>query len=152
MANEWSGFKFWKKNRRRKSPAEIQSIGGSSPDIESDKLLEEYVDGLHFLLSIGVEYWRFYGSKRAVSETFVTKYFFIETPKDQFDSNKQKKNCIRLLKKIYRFGSTLTFESVEMVLDFYLKLGNALGYTGDEIIEGYKRKNQINRDRQHQNY
>lgn len=37
MLNEWKGFKFWKQNVK----------------IDRDKLLEETVDVLHFLLSIG---------------------------------------------------------------------------------------------------
>src|SRR6185312_3767022 len=48
LANEWRGFKFWS---NKQSPA----IRPSNPIEHGNPMLEEYVDCLHFILSIGLE-------------------------------------------------------------------------------------------------
>src|SRR5690606_3790379 len=74
LANEWRGFKFWSENREpRIHDIRCHACGGigkfyfSDTDIEpcgycdgtgiqeKNPLLEEYVDCLHFILSIGLE-------------------------------------------------------------------------------------------------
>src|SRR5690625_3567895 len=79
LANEWRGFKFWseKQKPRTNEPIECETCDGWGSETDplgicmsSDKcencsgtgfvgsrntLLEEYVDCLHFILSIGIE-------------------------------------------------------------------------------------------------
>ncbi|WP_236620399.1 dUTP diphosphatase, partial [Geobacillus thermodenitrificans] len=61
LANEWRGFKFWSHDQvprtrvlvnRTTDDIGFKNIG---PEHIKNPLLEEYVDGLHFLLSIGLE-------------------------------------------------------------------------------------------------
>src|SRR5690554_588421 len=55
LANEWRGFKFWSTNQNPRTrvyygPPELPDVG-----TYVNPLLEEYVDCLHFILSIGLE-------------------------------------------------------------------------------------------------
>lgn len=54
LANEWRGFKFWSK-RQFPTNLEVHSIDKEGNVYYRNTLLEEYVDCLHFLLSIGLE-------------------------------------------------------------------------------------------------
>src|SRR5690625_5163995 len=54
LANEWRGFKFWSEDQEPRTeicygPPEIPDVC-----VYSNPLLEEYVDCLHFILSIGL--------------------------------------------------------------------------------------------------
>src|SRR5690625_2846559 len=55
LANEWEMFKFWKENPEPRNYCMACEI----PEVEAhdchNSLLEEYVDSLHFILSIGLE-------------------------------------------------------------------------------------------------
>src|SRR5690606_21703075 len=59
LANEWQGFKFWSNDQepRTKTYKSKLSPGGEfyRGIYEANPLLEEYVDCLHFILSIGLE-------------------------------------------------------------------------------------------------
>jgi dimeric dUTPase (all-alpha-NTP-PPase superfamily) len=116
LANELSFFKYWKQNHV----------------VDDEKVLEEYVDGIHFLLSIGLtrqwdirfervgtEYW---------GETLDT--LFIEI----FDSP---------------FCSCGEFKKV---FSKFYAIGHLLGYTNEIIIDAYKRKNRKNHQRQVDGY
>src|SRR5690554_4282011 len=49
LANEWRGFKFWSEDQEPRTELWDDRLRFHNP------LLEEYVDCLHFLLSIGLE-------------------------------------------------------------------------------------------------
>lgn len=55
LANEWRGFKHWSKNQKPRTRA-VRSLGADDIGVERGEaynpLLEEYVDCLHFFLSI----------------------------------------------------------------------------------------------------
>src|SRR5690606_16902042 len=59
-ANEWRGFKFWSTDQKPRTKeyltnyTEQDSILGPGAQWRNP-LLEEYVDGLHFVLEIGIE-------------------------------------------------------------------------------------------------
>src|SRR5690625_840666 len=78
LANEWRGFKFWSKDQEPKTTGmcwncveegegyfsgrewtgikeECIECGGTGIDTNENPLLEEYVDCLHFILTIGLE-------------------------------------------------------------------------------------------------
>ena len=59
LANEWRGFKYWSNNQEpRTALTEIPSYAGIPffTDAKTrNPMLEEYVDCLHFILSIGLE-------------------------------------------------------------------------------------------------
>ena len=51
LANEWRGFKFWSEKREPRTKLPITAWG----EPYKNPLLEEYVDGIHFFLSIANE-------------------------------------------------------------------------------------------------
>lgn len=110
LAQEWKEFKYWKK---------------SKGDINRHKLLEEYIDVLHFSLSL------FNKSERNVIDIIG----LVELFKDNLD--------------IYSLYS-LSF--INLKLEYILALGLKLGFTENEIEQGYYNKNKINWDRMRGNY
>jgi len=56
-ANEWRGFKFWSEDREPRTEAwHMKEIHSKFPILPiKNRLLEEYVDCLHFILSIGLK-------------------------------------------------------------------------------------------------
>jgi dimeric dUTPase (all-alpha-NTP-PPase superfamily) len=70
-ANEWRGFKFWSKNQEPRLEVKCHACDGTGyfytgydkeecmycgcSGSEGKPLLEEYVDGLHFVLELGIE-------------------------------------------------------------------------------------------------
>jgi dimeric dUTPase (all-alpha-NTP-PPase superfamily) len=127
LANEWQGFKHWKVNPQPK-------LG----------MLEEYVDGLHFVLSIGLEIdfpigdWEI-GSIPSCDGVAI-QILEIKTA----------------LMNIYqrfalRYSTNCEQEYIEL-LEMYIGLGEMLGFTEVEIEQAYLDKNAINHQRQDQGY
>ncbi|MDQ0230990.1 dUTP diphosphatase [Metabacillus malikii] len=120
LANETRCFKFWSV----KPPAPVQVI------------LEEYVDGIHFILSIGLELkldktdLHFEGGEdRTVTEQFLTIYESIATLKQK-----------------------LTSENYVTLFNHYIHLGKLLGFSNEQIEQAYVAKNDVNHERQMQGY
>lgn len=119
LANETRCFKYWSNKKR-------------SAD---ETILDEYVDGVHFLLSIGLEKsYRYTGEEVQITETSQTKQF-----NNIFTEAAHFKNDPSLERYI-----TLFLE--------YLKLGKILGYSEAEIQESYFKKNEVNFERQNTGY
>ncbi|PIC67712.1 dUTPase [Sporosarcina sp. P21c] len=121
LANETRCFKFW-------------STKGPSAD---HVILEEYVDSIHFLLSLGIEK-NFDGLEewptRDVKEQNLTQQF------------------IQTGQSIYTFLDSLTFEDYKEIWVNYGALANTLGFTEDQIIQAYIDKNEENYARQRSGY
>ncbi|ARJ37974.1 dUTPase [Sporosarcina ureae] len=121
LANETRCFKFW-------------STKGPSAD---HVILEEYVDSIHFLLSLGIEK-SFDGLEewptRDVKEQNLTQQF------------------IQTGQSIYTFLDSLTFEDYKEIWVNYGALANTLGFTEDQIIQAYIDKNEENYARQRSGY
>ncbi|MDQ0412693.1 dUTP diphosphatase [Mesobacillus stamsii] len=145
-ANEWRGFKKWSKDQQPRVKVKTgyemvdNQFGGISPDFNKpvfkNPLLEEYVDGLHFVLSIGIEH-------EFVDE--VLEYFephFIQDHKDP--------NVTKQFNSVFEAASGL--HGYESLLYSYLALGEMLEFTQDEIEEAYMAKNAINHKRQESGY
>lgn len=120
LANETRCFKFWS----LKAPSEEQVI------------LEEYVDGVHFLLSLGLVFG--FDKKISISNNEPKK-----TLVDQF---------LMVYKAINEFRQSQTFENYEVMFHEYFHLGTVLGFTYEQIITAYMAKNQINHTRQDEGY
>ncbi|ADU31432.1 dUTP diphosphatase [Evansella cellulosilytica] len=124
LANETRCFKFWSE----KAPSDDAII------------LEEYVDGIHFILSIGIEYG--YDNETMFEAPKQTKktgealvpYFF------------EVINATSLLREK---GDKTSFDHL---FTSYLTLGEALGFSANNIIDAYKNKNEVNYQRQQQGY
>jgi dimeric dUTPase (all-alpha-NTP-PPase superfamily) len=140
-ANEWRGFKFWSNNQmpRTKHSRGATDFTGA-PVIEYyNPLLEEYVDCLHFILSIGNE---------------------IANPLDKLDINHKKfehrdilwhfQSLMSTFADLWAYGDT--DESYGSIIKLFLDLGELLGFTYNQIEQAYLEKNQVNHVRQQTGY
>ncbi|WLR46066.1 dUTP diphosphatase [Halobacillus litoralis] len=118
LANETRCFKFW-------------STKGPS---EKSVILEEYVDGVHFLLSLGLDLGYRHSSTSLVESDSQTAAFL--SVYSSIEDLRLKQNESSYVKAFYD----------------YLVLGLALGITEKELIEAYERKNAINFERQDEGY
>ncbi|MBT2727000.1 dUTP diphosphatase [Bacillus sp. ISL-75] len=121
LANETRSFKFW-------------SI---KPSSAKEVILEEFVDGVHFILSIGIECGfdavkidlNVQESSVNVTEQFLSVYDRISI----FLKSKGLDDYIKLFKS-------------------YLQLALLLGFTNQDIERAYFQKNEVNYQRQQNNY
>lgn len=115
MMNELpSHFKHWKK----------------TAEDHRDKALEEYVDVLHFQLSL----FNYYGN----SGKWIRQYDYC-IPSENSNFN----DLIELV--INNMGEIEGF-------DYLFKIGNYIGFTWDEVYDAYMKKVKVNHDRQDQGY
>ncbi len=119
LANETRCFKFW-------------SYKGAS---EKSKILEEYVDGIHFFLSLGIDinvmptYLSSEGVDAELSLLFLKVYEHV---------------CI--------LQQSFTEKNYIEAFQIYLQIANRLSFSPDEIRLAYFEKNKINHKRQLENY
>ena len=119
LANETRCFKFWSK----KGPSE-QSV-----------IIEEYVDGLHFILSVGHDKGLSYTSSALT-----------DNGSDQTDS------FLELYRSIGAFYSEPVQETYVALFQSFLQLGQQLGFTEASILKAYQQKNEVNHTRQDEGY
>ncbi|MDX8046656.1 dUTP diphosphatase [Gracilibacillus sp. S3-1-1] len=119
LANETRCFKYW----------------SVKPASEKSVIAEEYVDGIHFILSLGLDLG-------------LNEY----QPNNQVD----ERELTALFHDVYHAISTLkeekTHHAYGQVFDTYLNLGKKLGFSANDIKEAYVDKNKINFERQDQGY
>lgn len=140
-ANEWRGFKFWSKNQNPRTEfiqpcfecngedigMECHRCEGEGYEIKSNPLLEEYIDCLHFILSIGISL----GENEARPQTIYDR------------------SIVNL------FSETITWDwqgHYGCGLTVFIELGKELGFTWDQIEAAYMDKNAVNHDRQSTGY
>lgn len=118
-ANETRCFKFW-------------SVKKAAP---RKTILEEYVDGLHFILSLGLE---------------------LDVKNYDFYPNSDPVDKVDQFQKVYQavvfFKNEHNVETYEKLFSDFMTLGFALEFEVEEIIEAYYDKNKINHKRQDNNY
>lgn len=122
LANETRCFKFWS----LKKPSEASII------------LEEYVDCLHFILSIGLE-TNFQNIGLNESLNF----------KDNADITSM---FLDLNEKINTFAKYKSEKSYIDLFEKFILLGNALGFSNKDVEKAYLSKNEINHKRQDEGY
>lgn len=120
LANETRCFKFW-------------SLRGPS---ERETILGEYVDGIHFLLSLANEQ----SFKPTVPEMFT------------LEQRNLTEQFILLYREISLFQQQVTFESFQTVFNEYIRLGHMLGFSAIDVEQAYITKNEVNHERQQQGY
>ena len=120
LANETRCFKFWSK----KGPS------------EKEILLEEYVDSIHFILSLGlltgftsIEKWPVVEKKRDLTEVFLLTQ-----------------------EAILSFVDNPTEDSYLAIWQCYGVIADRLGFSFDEIVRAYLEKNEENYKRQRTGY
>ncbi|PXX77884.1 dUTP diphosphatase [Dielma fastidiosa] len=117
--NETRCFKFW-------------SVKGPSP---APVILEEYADGIHFLLSLGID---------------------LKDPSDHIASIEASEDLTNAYLKMYElcldFHQHFDLAHYHQCFGYYLGIAQRLGYTAEDIREHYLLKNQENHHRQDTNY
>jgi dimeric dUTPase (all-alpha-NTP-PPase superfamily) len=138
LANETRCFKHW-------------SIKPQSP---KEKILEEYVDVLHFLLEIGLSEFEQYG------EWYQVHYMFTNN-KEPIKEQTITKQFNSMITEVGNLNDTLfdncytansVEDSYENVFRLFMGLGEMLGFTLNEIEQAYLDKNAVNHQRQEQGY
>ena len=120
LANETRCFKFWSK----KSSSEKSII------------LEEFVDGVHFILSLGIQ--------------LGIKHF--ELREAHFYEEDLTKQFITIYASINSFSGKRSVREYDQLVHQYFYLGELLGFSNEEVMEAYKQKNDVNYKRQQQGY
>lgn len=120
LANEIRFFKYWS----NKGPSKKEII------------LEEYVDGLHFLLSLGLDIGIDagsvginYGIERSFTELFIS-----------------------IVEMTTVFNMLRSHTPYRNLLEKYLTISKHLNFTEEEIVQGYYKKNAENHKRQDAGY
>lgn len=119
LANETRCFKYW----------------STKPPSPRAKILEEYVDCFHFILTIGLDN----------GYTEVTP----EATEDDTDLTAQFINLFLAVNELVSFSSE---NSYQVLLEDFYSLGKTLGFTWAEVVEAYLTKNHINHKRQDEQY
>jgi len=167
LAQNWRGFKFWSENQEPNRTGyidcdvctdqpgryevihdgEILSLPcskceGHEEVYIGDPLLEEYVDCLHFILSIGLELgydyapttkWQARSITVQFNDLFHTVATFNESIESDWDEEEKQENF-------------------ENMVGGFLGLGDMLQFNWEEIEQAYFDKNKINHERQENGY
>jgi dimeric dUTPase (all-alpha-NTP-PPase superfamily) len=114
------GWKYWKEHTTR----------------DDERALDEFVDCLHFALSIGLS----------------RKYKFDETYWSEINHDKIRDQLITVFVGLNDFADFSSNENYQNLLFHLIKLGNMLGFTNDQIEAQYFNKNKVNFERQEADY
>ncbi len=173
LAQNWRGFKFWSKDQEPRTYEKCHVCQGHGetvvpafPDFEEmeqdmcpvcegdgksgkNPLLEEYVDCLHFILSIGLELEgeRLYATTRGrENPTTLTDVFnsLFEIAAEVRYSTKNR--------HLTAHGIKVAVNNYEVLLGVFTQLGEMLGFTWEQIEDAYMQKNEINHARQENGY
>jgi len=121
LANETRCFKFW-------------SLKSPSP---RNVILEEFVDGIHFILSLGLEL----GFDQESD-------FSADVPVQESISGQ----FLAVFEQISRFRASRAQKDYQLLFQTYLDLGQQLGFSAEDIEKAYMEKNDVNYKRQEQGY
>ncbi|NIK10903.1 dUTP diphosphatase [Alkalibacillus almallahensis] len=147
LANEWRGFKFWSEDqdpRRVKRSIAFSDPGGPFEQF-TYPLLEEYVDCLHFLISIGIEL--------AVNEKQINREAILAR---DISITNQFLYLNKAVSGLY-WNATQEYANNaqnvwEKVYRNFLLLGSYLEFNSEQVEQAYFDKNQVNHDRQESGY
>lgn len=121
LANETRCFKFW----------------SVKPSSEKSVVLEEYVDGVHFILSLGIEC------------EFQNLDFILDLEPSTVSTTEQ---FLFIYQKVNEFKESKNEFDFKTLLQSYLQLGSLLGISYEEMEKAYFTKNEVNYQRQQNNY
>ncbi|WP_422122990.1 dUTP diphosphatase [Planococcus sp. X10-3] len=122
LANETRAFKFW------------SSKGPSDREV----ILEEYVDSIHFLLSLGID-----------QDLNMLKEWPEPVPLADKDLTAL---FLKTNKSILEFMEQHSMSTYQTVWSCYGAIAEILGFTYDDVMDAYLAKNQKNYDRQKDGY
>jgi dimeric dUTPase (all-alpha-NTP-PPase superfamily) len=119
MINETKTFKFWSKK----------------PSAEKPIILDEYADGLHFLLSLAIE-----AKSSKVSYDIGSSNHSLTTA------------TILVFQAVSDLSKQWSTRQVELAFQAYLNLTPLLGFTTEEVVGAYFKKLGVNYTRQQNAY
>lgn len=173
-ANEWRGFKFWSNDQEPRIEKYDTPINGkynalfcpncngiydvdhelngpcgryvTQPLKQTNPLLEEYVDCLHFILSIG--------NDLGIADQYGEEANF------NIGSRTKRENTQRFFMRVFEavtfLNEALTYDNYDELyhdlLNDFTTLGDTLGFTEEQIEQAYWTKYEINKQRQHDGY
>lgn len=147
-ANEWRGFKFWSVNQLPHTSAVRVPCMMDEDKEFYNPLLEEYVDGLHFFLELGIEF--------KVNLKNISRNLSV-----MITENKKYGSIQQHFAYIYNRTSRFLDPGYEQkgrkfdylfLLNAYVGLGKRLGFTWEQVEQAYFEKNKINHQRQESGY
>ncbi|PIC65360.1 dUTPase [Sporosarcina sp. P13] len=118
-------FKFWSNKKN-----------------DYEKALEEFVDSLHFILSIGIE--KGYSVEELI--VMLSGNSGVSVGQDVLKQFKYLNGAVS------DFSFDGTKYSYEELLLYFINLGESLGFTTDQIEAAYYAKNEVNHERQISGY
>ncbi|RSD27669.1 dUTP diphosphatase [Mesobacillus subterraneus] len=121
LANETRCFKFW----------------SLKPSSEKDVIVEEFVDGIHFILSLGIEC----GFEN-----------LDEIPSSAVSEGDTSSQFLKVYENVQKFRSSRAEDDYVHLFKSYMDLANLLGLTEDDMEQAYIKKNEVNYDRQRKGY
>lgn len=119
LANETRCFKYW----------------SNKPASSKEIVLDEYADGIHFFLSLGIP--------------LNASKFEYELVENKEELTVQFHNVYHLICELREHYDLIHYERA---LQYYLNLVLSLGYSGKDIIDSYLSKLEVNHKRQETNY
>ena len=139
-ANCWRGFKFWSKDQEPRTSWYktyfTEDMHGGPQTKWTNPLLEEYVDGLHFVLELGIEI------EIDENDWMIDKITKVDVV-EQF---------ICLNQSVIDLWDQPSDIQLIITLEHYLGLGELLGFTEEQIEQAYYDKNKVNHERQENGY
>lgn len=161
LSNEWQGFKFWKENQKPNTGICEKCLGdgkyiGDGFDIynkclycsgsgksDDNPLLEEYVDCLHFLLSIGNDL----DIKKVDRTSYVIK------------TKEEKEKTVNMFMimaynalYLQQVNKEFSKEYYGVIFKSFEDIGTLLGFRWKDVKEAYYNKNEVNHARQANGY
>ncbi len=119
LANETRCFKYW----------------SVKPSAARDVILEEYADGLHFLLSLGLE----------MNQT-------ISGASSQNVETDQVRQFLAVYRAMADLEQNVAPAQYRTLCQRYAELSEVLGFTEEEVTVAYLKKNRMNYERQRRQY
>ena len=143
LCNCWRGFKFWSHNQEPRIRVYDKQKSRIDKTVWKNPLLEEYVDCLHFILSIGLEIG-------VCPEELDAEPIFCANVTEQFIDLFYEISCLR-----YEERNGQLYEDYlryDIMLEHFVGLGEMLGFTWEQVEQSYLQKNRINHERQNNGY
>lgn len=166
LCNCWRGFKYWSNDQEPRikdyKQTKCKWCNGSGDDgtgvcpdckcegyvyKEYNPLLEEYVDCLHFILSIGNEV-----EMNGEMEIRAVNKFDDERINDEIIAFQQIFGNISNIYWGLHYNNTFTWYDYIGLFGAFIKLGEFFGFTWEQIEKAYLQKNEVNHQRQEDGY
>ncbi|WP_258729594.1 dUTP diphosphatase [Bacillus atrophaeus] len=144
-ANEWRGFKHWS-NDQEPRICVIDKKGQTAKEYYKNPLLEEYVDCLHFILSIG--------NRIGFNNDATIQQIIKRSKEREVETNIGiGKAFSHLMSLVFGFYFSIEDEGTYVrSFERFLNLGKMLGFTPEQIEAAYMEKNAVNHQRQKEGY